>query len=203
MSNTHNGIFLSNADGTLKEYANNSGGRSDVDTSTLANKTDISSLSLSGTTNTSGGTISAGTWFYLNGELVRAKVDIANNATFTLNTNYEEKTVGSALSELNSNSLTFTIDSSDYGQDLVGYVKNGIGFITGSTKPQPPNTWVKVGQITDRTYWPRATISTVSKDAGILYFGAAYIDTSGIIYSYHTIANSNLYMNFDLIYAVN
>lgn len=94
MLNTHNGIFLSNADGTLEEYATNSGGGSDVDTSTLADKTDISSLSLSGSTNTSGDTISADTWFYLNNVLVKAKTDIANGATFTKDTNYEEKTVG-------------------------------------------------------------------------------------------------------------
>lgn len=68
-----------------------------------ANKTDISSIILTGTTNTSGSTITAGTWFYLNGEIVKAKVDIASNATFTENTNYEKKTIGAELAELNSN----------------------------------------------------------------------------------------------------
>jgi len=70
-----------------------------------ANKSDIVELQLTGTTNTSGGTITAGTWFYLNSKLVKAKVDIASNATFTKDTNYEEKTIGEELSELNGNSF--------------------------------------------------------------------------------------------------
>ena len=56
---------------------------------TKANKADLTNLDLTGTTNSTGSTISAGTYFYLNGTLVRAKVDIASGATFTLNTNYE------------------------------------------------------------------------------------------------------------------
>ena len=74
-----------------------------IDASTLADKTDISSIVTSGTTNSTGSTITSGTWFYLNGDLCKAKVDIANGATFTLNTNYEKKSVGSVLTELNSN----------------------------------------------------------------------------------------------------
>lgn len=65
-------------------------------------KLDLTDIILTGTTNTSGGTITAGTWFYLNSKLVKAKVDIASNATFTLNTNYEKKTIGAELAELNS-----------------------------------------------------------------------------------------------------
>ena len=79
-----------------------SGGGGGGDTSFLANKTDLTAIILTGTTNTSGETISAGTWFYLNGTPCIAKVDIASGATFTEGTNYEGKTVGSALSELNS-----------------------------------------------------------------------------------------------------
>jgi hypothetical protein len=78
------------------------GGGGSIDTSALANKTDLTAIILTGTTNTSGGTITAGTWFYLNSKLVKAKVDIASNATFTKDTNYEEKTFGEELTELNS-----------------------------------------------------------------------------------------------------
>lgn len=78
-----------------------------IDASTLADKTDISSIVTSGTTNSTGSTITSGTWFYLNGELCRAKVDIANGATFTLNTNYEKKTVSEGLAELNSKTPYF------------------------------------------------------------------------------------------------
>lgn len=79
-----------------------SGGGGSIDTSALANKTALTAIILTGTTNTSGDVISAGTWFYLNGKPCITKVDIASGATFTEGTNYEEKTIGSALSELNS-----------------------------------------------------------------------------------------------------
>lgn len=85
------------------DYDDSGGGGGGGDTSTLANKTDLTAIILTGTTNTSGDTITAGTWFYLNGVLVKAKADIANGATFTKDTNYEEKTVGDELTELNSN----------------------------------------------------------------------------------------------------
>lgn len=67
-----------------------------VDLSALANKSDLTSISESGTTASQA--ISAGTYFYLNGTLVRAKTAIASGATFTLNTNYEVVTAG-ALNE--------------------------------------------------------------------------------------------------------
>ncbi len=66
-----------------------------------ARKADLTNLDLTGTTNTTGSTIPAGTYFYLNGVLVRAKTDIASGATFTLNTNYVIKTVGNALENIN------------------------------------------------------------------------------------------------------
>lgn len=59
-----------------------------------SDKTDLTSISITGTTNTTGATIATGTYFYLNGSLVRAKADIANGASFTLNTNYEVVTAG-------------------------------------------------------------------------------------------------------------
>ena len=69
-----------------------------VITTDEARKVDLTSIIQTGTTSSQA--ISAGTYFYLNGTLVRAKVDIANGATFTLNTNYEVVTAG-ALNELN------------------------------------------------------------------------------------------------------
>ena len=55
----------------------------------VARKKDLTNLDLTGTTNTTGSTIASGTYFYLNGSLVRAKANISNGATFTLDTNYE------------------------------------------------------------------------------------------------------------------
>lgn len=60
-------------------------------------KTDITSILQTGTTATQ--SILKGKYFYLNGTLVKAKTDISNGATFTLNTNYEEVSEG-AINEL-------------------------------------------------------------------------------------------------------
>ena len=65
-----------------------------------ANKTDLSSISETGSTASQA--ISVGTYFYLNGTLVRAKTAIASGAAFTLNTNYEVVSDG-GLNELSKN----------------------------------------------------------------------------------------------------
>jgi hypothetical protein len=56
--------------------------------SSKANKSDITNINITGTTNNTGSNIFAGTLFYLNGTLCRALVDVANGATFTDGTNY-------------------------------------------------------------------------------------------------------------------
>lgn len=58
----------------------------------LASKSDLTDIFQTGSTATQA--ISAGTYFYLDGTLVRAIADIANGATFTLNTNYKVVTAG-------------------------------------------------------------------------------------------------------------
>lgn len=63
-----------------------------ADIQTLTNN--LTSIKATGSTNNTGATILNGTYFYLNGVLVRAKTDIASGATFTLNTNYEVVTAG-------------------------------------------------------------------------------------------------------------
>ncbi len=75
----------------------------DVDSldSSKAGKSDLASISITGSTNNTGSTITKGTYFYKSGTLVRAKVDIANGATLTQNTNYEVITAG-ALNVLNA-----------------------------------------------------------------------------------------------------
>lgn len=70
-----------------------------------ASRNDISTLQLTGNTNTSGNTIAAGVYFYLNGSLTKAKTNIVNGDTFVLNTNYELKTINDVLIELNDNSV--------------------------------------------------------------------------------------------------
>lgn len=55
---------------------------------------DLANIVATGSTNTTGAVITSGTYFYLNDTLVRAKADIAVNATFTSGTNYETVTDG-------------------------------------------------------------------------------------------------------------
>ena len=62
-----------------------------------ASREDIASIITTGSTNATGATITAGTYFYLNGTLVRALADIASGASYTLNTNYAAVTVGNEL----------------------------------------------------------------------------------------------------------
>lgn len=76
-------------------------GNKSADDLSLAMQGDLTSIKATGTTNATGATISKGTYFYLNGTLCQAKVDIASGATFTLNTNYEVVTAG-GLNSLNS-----------------------------------------------------------------------------------------------------
>ena len=73
-----------------------------VSASGKANKTNLSTIFATGSYNNTDSTIKAGTYFYLNGSLVRAKTDIASEAIFVSGTNYESVTAG-ALNELNSN----------------------------------------------------------------------------------------------------
>lgn len=62
-------------------------------------ETDLASIHATGSTNTTGAKIDAGTYFYLNNVLVKAKTDIAVNASYTSGTNYETVTAG-ALNDL-------------------------------------------------------------------------------------------------------
>lgn len=77
-----------------------------VTPSTKADKTDLSSIIQTGTASSQA--ISSGTYFYLNDVLVRAKVAIANGATFTLNTNYEIITAGALNDIINRGSVKVT-----------------------------------------------------------------------------------------------
>ena len=75
-------------------------------TNDKAERADIATLDLTGTTNSTGSTISKGTYFYLNGSYCRAIAYIGNGDTFTLNTNFKVVNIGS---ELYGESGTFTL----------------------------------------------------------------------------------------------
>lgn len=60
-------------------------------------KSDLTSIITTGATNITGATITAGTYFYLNGTLVKALADIASGATYTSDTNYIETNLNEGL----------------------------------------------------------------------------------------------------------
>lgn len=77
-------------------------------------ETDLASIHATGSTNTTGATITKNTYFYLNNVLVHAKSDIASGATYTSETNYETVTAGglndlmSAFGAVHESSISFT-----------------------------------------------------------------------------------------------
>jgi len=72
----------------------------------LVNYADMTSIYVTGSTNTTGVTIASGTFFYLNGQFCKAIADIAANATFTLNTNYSVDTVGAEIASCSKRQYT-------------------------------------------------------------------------------------------------
>lgn len=72
-----------------------------------ADKTDLTSTIATGAINTTGAPITDGTYFYKDGVMSRAIADIAENATFTLNTNYENVQTG-ALNDISSKKDTYS-----------------------------------------------------------------------------------------------
>lgn len=69
------------------------------DVNSKANKSDITSIVATGTTNNTGNTITNGQLFYLNGTLCKALSNIASGSAFTLNTNYEVKNLNDELAD--------------------------------------------------------------------------------------------------------
>ena len=68
-------------------------------TNDKAERKDLTTIFATGSTNTTGAQINAGVYFYLNGSYCKAKTNIANGGTFTLNTNFEVITVGGELTK--------------------------------------------------------------------------------------------------------
>lgn len=86
---TTSGLTATDAQAALDELADGK-----------AAKADLTSIQATGTTNTTGAAIPAGAYFYLKGVLHRAKTQIDQNATFTVNTNCEQVTVGTELDRI-------------------------------------------------------------------------------------------------------
>lgn len=105
-----------------------------------ASKSDIASISITGSTNNTGLTIKQGTYFYLNGNIVRAKTDIANGATLTSGTNYETITAGS-MNEGGIIRQYYTGTTSGYGNLTLGNLFDSTKYvIVAATARNKSNT---------------------------------------------------------------
>ena len=180
----------------------NTNGTAKVNGAILGQKKDSASLALYGSTNTSGSTITSGTFFYLNGNLVKALANIAANASFTLNTNYKVVSIGEELSSLNNDLNTI--------EDLTITHKSGWERYSESAR--------RYGKVVEvYLFWSAINIITADANRSVLignigtnfnmikqlvaYDGATglvsdkyrfYIQTNGDIYFKSTITGTNL-----------
>lgn len=93
-------------------------------------ESDLASIHATGSTNTTGATITAGTYFYLDGVLVKALADIASGAMFTSGTNYSVVTAG-ALNDPTINKKYAAYKYSGQTTTQVKFTLNGLtsGYI--------------------------------------------------------------------------
>lgn len=89
-----------------------------------ADKSDLTNIKETGSTSSQA--ISSGTYFYLNGTLCRAKADIANGGTFTLNTNYE--VVNGALNDV-KNKIGTSVNLASYNTSSNKYTFPHDGYL--------------------------------------------------------------------------
>lgn len=109
------GVLYNTAPSTASQlpYDSNTFTKDKIDSK--ADSSSLASPSITGSTNNTGSTIKACTFFYLNGSLVMSKTDISNGATLTSGTNYETVTAG-GLNELPH----FAKGSISYAQFIAG-----------------------------------------------------------------------------------
>ena len=117
-------------DTSLDTSSNNAIANSAVTTAlgNKAPKSDLASISITGTKNNTGSTIGNGTFFYLNGSLVRSKQDIQNTADFTT-TNIETVTAGGL------NRIMTDVYKSEYyvALDVITFSNQGYNSVYEST----------------------------------------------------------------------
>lgn len=136
-----NGVGIDNTPTANSQNVVRSGG---VYSSIQTLTNDLTDISIIGTTNNTGSTITKGTYFYLNSSLVKAKTDIANGATLTANTNYESES-----GVLNDESFRNYSNSQTGISGLRGVRANRVVEIdfTLSVASRPSSGWYTIGTI--------------------------------------------------------
>lgn len=144
---------------------------------------DLANIIATGTTNTTGTTIASGEYFYLNGTLVRAKADIAVNATFTSGTNYDAVTAG-GLNELKTainglGNFQFVVEAN--GNFVTSFPESFRTIFVGINKP--------VGIIAGTIWSASSYIAVVSTDYSNKYLCTVFFHDNGSIYTFYISAD--------------
>ena len=145
-----------------------------------ADQSDLASINLTGATNTTGSQIDAGTYFYLNGALVKAKTNIANGATFTDGTNYEAVTAGEELTALNNSLKGKTVRlnsvltfSSTEASQTINVGTQYIGYILVAAIWNSNTLQVGINSyITDMFFNPTTAAFTITRTSASPFAGA-------------------------------
>ena len=163
-------------EGTTIESTDVDGAIKEVDAN---RKEDLTSISESGTTASQA--ISARTYFYLDGTLVRAKVNIASGATFTENTNYE--VVNGALNAV-VGETDFILQNYSIDQCFT-YLMNNIPtekVVTGIIKNTSSGEMIYIGFVYEaRSYGSALFLTVASSQAMVRGQRRAGTDTVTII----------------------
>ena len=168
--------------------------------SSKANKSDITNISITGSTNNTGSNILAGTLFYLNGTLCKTLVDVANGATFTEGTNYSPWSLKNTQDMLGEYISNFYIELPTQYYDMDGRFDFSISkgtqilsdFISiAGTKARTGfiklrNAGVYYGQfaIADNSYYFITLNSYGEKDQVKLMFENGAVGVGTLSYSY-------------------
>lgn len=157
-----------------------------------ADQTDLASIHATGSTNTTGAAIPAGIYFYLDDVLVKAKTDIAINATFTSGTNYETVTAG-GLNDLvtpklvysNASNTIFVVRCGNVATICFeGYSGSSPAFTLPSNALPSTITAAFRGTVCDAnatTTW-RCLVESGSGDVKIVNFSSSYTCYGQLVY---------------------
>ena len=154
-------------------------------TQNKAERNDLSTIHATGSTNTTGAQINAGTFFYLNGQFCKALTNIAVNATFTLNTNFKVDSVGEEIKAVeNKDTSSFSV-STESGVSLQKAIcRNGFVYLQLYFPALANST--KIATITDANYLPEggAAIGLIEPN----------LPAEKINYTYGSFSGSNVYV---------
>lgn len=142
-----------------------------------AERKDITDIIATGSTNNTGSTITNGSLFYLNGELCKAKADIAINATFTLNTNFEVTNTNKALNTIEpitANMTTGSFSGVACGKMCSAVISGGYRTTAGD--------WKTLGYLQD--HFPAIRSIAMFAEATGSEFAVCIIETTGEIKIY-------------------